>query len=601
MLLYSQSQWEEAGLSDEVGQFVALLWDESFDVESDDFLRPRTCNLRFILGELENIAPVAEEHRSAAANLDHLFKEAKHVAETDPIVRRHFAAVTRGLGWVKAANGKMAELARRSAVLQTELSGYTGIARDDVRQLLREGDAGRKSEIEAALHRLFTALLTHGYSPAYIGGLGKRMLSEPGGPISERFDWVMSKCTGKQRQYDCKYEIRVPRRLTRLEEMLDSDMTLGPEPSRFDGRRPRMVKRSLSVHVDAIDPYQAATKALPLASDLIQSCRLFLGAHGAKLLLHNIDVVASDGEQVTVAHDLLRTRTYVPLERGKSPIYRAPRIINRLASTETEQLRFALRALQVAHDAPSDETKIMSAWSGLEALSRHLDGSPIDRVCGFVPHCAATQLVGRLLGRVKRVARLYLRRLAAEDCSEAEREQATIGLNDFRRSALLRMLCSEDGEDDYQALRDRLSGHPLLRYRLRRLKEHELRGPPEAVRRLRRHVRSVDWQLRRIYRTRNDIVHCGRLDPRLAPLAVHAQEYLRLALVGILDDLSSQADWSVAAAAVGRRRVFDRLILDLERADGWRIPRKALVDVAFLRSGRLHGTPTWGAPAKSSG
>jgi hypothetical protein len=80
-----------------------------------------------------------------------------------------------------------------------------------------------------------------------------------------------------------------------------------------------------------------------------------------------------------------------------------------------------------------------------------------------------------------------------------------------------------------QMLFDHLGDFELLRYRLFRLYEI-FSDPVKLIKQIEEHQQRVDWQLRRIYRARNSIVHRGSKPVFSNQIVDNAHEYLDQAI-----------------------------------------------------------------------
>jgi hypothetical protein len=76
----------------------------------------------------------------------------------------------------------------------------------------------------------------------------------------------------------------------------------------------------------------------------------------------------------------------------------------------------------------------------------------------------------------------------------------------------LRLLCLAENDDLRKQLYEHLKDFHLLRYRVFRLSE-SLSDRTKLRDMLSQHEKRVTWQIRRMYRTRNMIVHSGRVPP----------------------------------------------------------------------------------------
>ncbi|MGW9233045.1 hypothetical protein ACWGPT_19485 [Pseudorhizobium sp. NPDC055634] len=86
------------------------------------------------------------------------------------------------------------------------------------------------------------------------------------------------------------------------------------------------------------------------------------------------------------------------------------------------------------------------------------------------------------------------------------------------------LTCVTNNEAHLAELFAKLQNFELLRYRLYSL--HQIfTSTSRTVAALERHQRRVEWQLHRIYRTRNSIIHSGNVPPFTANLVANAHDY----------------------------------------------------------------------------
>jgi hypothetical protein len=99
---------------------------------------------------------------------------------------------------------------------------------------------------------------------------------------------------------------------------------------------------------------------------------------------------------------------------------------------------------------------------------------------------------------------------------------------------LLLLLSLEETRSLRRELYESIGDFHLLRFRLFQL-SNSLRTPSSAQAHIDEHWRMVEWQLRRIYRTRNALVHDGRTPRYLGALIENGHDYLDMVLDEILD------------------------------------------------------------------
>jgi hypothetical protein len=98
------------------------------------------------------------------------------------------------------------------------------------------------------------------------------------------------------------------------------------------------------------------------------------------------------------------------------------------------------------------------------------------------------------------------------------------------------------------------SDNPLALHRLWKL-HRDFSSPEMLLKTLKAHQSRVEWQVHRIYRSRNQLVHAGNVPPYLESLVLNAFEYYRSAINAILlrtskEDKKSDIDQVVAEVRI---------------------------------------------------
>lgn len=93
-----------------------------------------------------------------------------------------------------------------------------------------------------------------------------------------------------------------------------------------------------------------------------------------------------------------------------------------------------------------------------------------------------------------------------------------------------------------------VSPSPLLRYRFYSLRENMFRSPKTLSKKLKSHMKNIEWQLYRLYRARNYIMHVGACPPRIRQLIQHLHSYYILIMHGLIYDLRTHNGWGIEHA-----------------------------------------------------
>ena len=194
------------------------------------------------------------------------------------------------------------------------------------------------------------------------------------------------------------------------------------------------------------------------------------------------------------------------------------------------RLRGALRSYRISREATYDRTGLTNLWTALEALS------PIERGVNVMPRVSA--LVAPLMGSYKASSLLndvmWTMRQHGLIHSESLREDLPDlfdGEFRFDRLGVFRALATEGGGNLVAAASD----DPLVGYHVRRFRAQAGTGKA-LVHASYRTARRVEWQVRRLYRLRNETVHGGATPQNARRVLRHLLLYVSRA-VHVLSDL----------------------------------------------------------------
>lgn len=218
-----------------------------------------------------------------------------------------------------------------------------------------------------------------------------------------------------------------------------------------------------------------------------------------------------------------------PIKNGFDlPPFKAAKALNEVIgsmklSTDESFFKFDnvvdLHAL--ASKSDSHSSQLLSIWTSLETLtppssSQSKISNIIQRIKPFLMLNYTTRLVRRFKGDLYGWSSKEYRRVL-------KRIDGTKTDGVYHKITKLIML------DEYEYLRNELYGKldefPLLRYRLFTLNE-AFSSPKKLQGLLDNHCKRVEWQIRRLYRTRNMIVHAGQQPAYIGGLVENGHDYL---------------------------------------------------------------------------
>jgi len=107
---------------------------------------------------------------------------------------------------------------------------------------------------------------------------------------------------------------------------------------------------------------------------------------------------------------------------------------------------------------------------------------------------------------------------------------------------------------------------------------------PEVLRaRLQTHKQKLDWQIRRIYRARNFVMHRGRSVPGLRQLIQHLHSYYIMLVHAIIHELRFRPEWGIAEVCESRKSVYADALRRLKTHEDYPV---AIEDLLFFFSPR---------------
>jgi hypothetical protein len=261
--------------------------------------------------------------------------------------------------------------------------------------------------------------------------------------------------------------------------------------------------------------------------------------------------------------------------------------IDSISSVQLERrLLSALELHSIALASTEPRLRLVNLWSALECLAGACEGRTVlQRVRGLV----IDLLVWRRVEKVVRYLAIGCKRVI-----ESSGGAADFGVA-FERSTenyvhpyeVMRALCAPKNAAPVVELLRGASSHVLLRYRLYRAWE-ELHDPGRLATKLDLSRRRIDWQLQRIYRARNLVVHYGEEPPMLPLLLDNLQYYTSLSLQKVIHGMKLSDDWGVKES-VAYWSAKSRYVVEKLRKG----PHELTPGDFLLGAGEPRGEPLW--------
>jgi hypothetical protein len=594
--------WTKVGVQLEHHRLLVLQWNDLFSEEGLDTWQVRTSTVRTLLEEFIEATRVAEDHLPHRHALVDIAAEALNALERDEVAKEHYPFLRPSLQELaeKVGTGEppLADCRRRATVLLGRLRDYREHALAGLRTALKREDAKEKERQLRLTMTVASEFVAAGHSLQHLKTAGE-LLSAGGKSFTERFESLVQSCPAAPKTHAVYFAVQQwpsgiqPREQRRLRFRPIEDPELPVTQVVVQAFLANAMPESTiaEVKVDAPDPFSARREAERTLASAI-AAMAFARFKEPTLKFGDAVVVDPDGKAHSVQPDDSR-RKYIKLSADwATRTAEILRLFDELPAEDAQQLNATLQYYRLAISHQTDEVRVVNMWVATENLVSRIGGaSIIERVSEYLVPLVASR-------NVRRVAREFGKQLVSKI---SYRDLRALGLLDGETvppASLLRLLRQTD---QAAALLGMLNEDPLLRYRLARFAGGALKDGKGAADYIKAHAQNVSWQLRRIYRARNAIVHRGHAPNTLRQLLQHLHAYLWTAIRSLTSDLvNAEGRWTLADALEHRRSLF-RYALDVLQTSGSDLPVEALVEPDLFLQMRIGDLGGGGRGTKSGG
>ncbi|WP_334052358.1 hypothetical protein [Burkholderia cepacia] len=197
--------------------------------------------------------------------------------------------------------------------------------------------------------------------------------------------------------------------------------------------------------------------------------------------------------------------------------------------TSTERLISSINTAALARTSPNPENQLISFWSAIEVLlSDPQEGPRITHYEKLIVPCIAFRHARRQTYAIYQSLLLHYRKRFRNLVATVATDSLGGSFKTFAYAMFL---------PEHSAWRDELckmlERNPLALHRVWKLNS-DYKNHKNIFRAISDHDRRVSWQIHRIYRSRNQLVHSGRMPSYLESLILNLAEYYRSATSTII-------------------------------------------------------------------
>ena len=224
----------------------------------------------------------------------------------------------------------------------------------------------------------------------------------------------------------------------------------------------------------------------------------------------------------------------------KSLVSQSTQILRRFDEESTERLISSINTAALARTSDNIENQFISLWSAVEVLLS--DPPPntarIVHYANLIVPCICLKYARRYIIAVVDEIQIGYRSRLKQILATLPPE---LGIDAYTR--FTHVIFDAQYQTQRSLLFDMVSDNPLAMHRIFKLGK-DFAKPEDFLSSLKAHQQRVNWQIHRIYRARNHLVHAGRLPPFLESVVINLFEYYRNATMSVLNRASKEKERS---------------------------------------------------------
>jgi hypothetical protein len=581
----SDEDWANWAIETDIHKIFCLRWLDLFDTRTADTWQVRYANIKTICRELIAAADMVKRIDAYRGVLRSILDEACHILPDDCVITECYPFVSTYFKQLQenqiSTPADANEVRHVAVVVLGNLADYWDNAVRLAMKIMK-GDPKEKKKLHSATMCVATEAMNREKSPRYVRmRFLESVLVNNDASFLERLEVYFNELSEQKKTYHC---LLSPEGLKHKDfYSLPNDMSrMGvKEFEEIKVRSPALERlalpatqgnHALKLVVLAEDPVDARVKAEKRVGEYFASRSLVDPEERLGIRPYDFLVATEDwSQQIGVPPSVLGSSylgRYYHRMRKLDFLLQAQERLRENKSPDLAHLSAALEYHRLALLSTSEEARLTNLWIATEAICQGDGHSIIERVWTKVAPCVALNTIRRVLTSLSILLR-FVWQYEKTRSSELDSEFKTIlpDSSDERIEPedLIRLLLKPRGHRDLVLLCRLCKSHPLLRFRLSRIHEELLQSPNDVAKRLDDSRKNIEWQIKRIYRVRNAVVHSGTTQFRLSQLTQNLYCYLVNTIESVLIDLARQPRWSISDSLEHRSRVLAFAIQHLKK------------------------------------
>jgi hypothetical protein len=542
---------------------LVQFWHELLDPQSPDAYQARTLDLALLLDDMLHVIEVASSEGRTHHHVKLVHDELKEHLKVEHVLLRGDPALRHALDQVSQAFNGDIDLGKIHRLVKIA----RGIYGDPSQRLAREAELliakgfKEKDEIRYRLSTIATHLLYRGMSEDALIGIDETCLDlKP----EETLHRICSALSSEKKVFTCALAIRgakdeitsivanqgFPER--RLPDLSLNDEVTAKWVSDYFGQYQTVIE------VEGRSAREALEEIVDRLSARLNIHNLYL--NGATLLVESRALIVAPDRSASLI-EIAPAKHFGLVPRKGARVLTNDRL-NRLGNRLSGRLANALECHSLALSATDPRTAITNLWTALEAISGEVAQGIGNHVARRIAPIIAMRRVERTTAYLSiaiHEASSFLGRLpdykvlpnSMKSISADHVLEAITGPYKSPKIAELYRLSSES---------------PLLCYRLNAAWRH-YNSPSRLLDKFSASYQRIRWQIERLYRARNLLVHSGEQAEMTWRLLQQAQNYVSSSLSAVMRDMSRVDNWNVDDSLAYQSQAYEYVCKGLAASD----------------------------------
>lgn len=588
MKFRTTKNWEEPNRKQGLLFFAQMIEELTYPLTMSTY-KPSIMNTALLCIEANETIEEIEAGNIKPANIDHVLDELCHNLESDPIALRIINVPRKILFSTlkerKKISAKEKQITVNLLLTQMNRSKYLETCEQVILEQL--GGEPNYKLLRSATRTYVTTLVAGGTSQKHIHNTALDQFHYSTNRIADATSCArefFSKVRPNKSKFTVIFKVdqifrSVQKTFTPLKVTFWADQPEGIDTSiipSFFKRNPAVTYAKIE-DVEARDKYQARDNA----ELMLKGCSTFLTLfhHREKPNWSNDSVVIEGGR----AHLISHSDNAMHHGDDLSPQVAAKRIssfFEKFSLNEKAFIKF-IRSAQLhslAVVSNSIENQLLNLWIAIESLIPQETKGDDDAA---IAHIAKSLVPILNYDYAEKLVNSSVRDMLNWNKHFFYGIVKGVGGKSFA-DRLLKILILPEHADRYKELEEKCAHFVLLKDRIIRLK-FIFSSPENCAKTLDTHANRLEWQIRRIYRTRNIIVHSGITPAHTRAIIEHAHEYLDSIFNVLIKMASHPTQVSTVAEAFKLAQLhYDSYRLSLDDSNPT-INNETIADLYFMR------------------